>query len=381
MNRVEVEPALLRWARERSGRDVGDLLSRFPKLKSWERREAKPTLRQIEAFAKATRTPVGYLFLSQPPVDQLPMTDFRTMPGEEFDRPSPDLLDTIYLCQQRQDWYRNEARIAGEAPLNFIGSLRTTDDVVYAATRLRDALQFNVEQRRQSPNWSDALRQFIEKTDGLGILVMVSGVVGSSTSRRLDPEEFRGFAQSDPLAPLVFINGADTKAAQMFTLAHEIAHLWLGQSGVSNSQAATAPDHTVEGWCNQVAAEFLVPSGSIRREFVPGAELSAEVNRLARVFKVSTLVILRRIHDIGGLDRDEFWSAYWREVERFRSVPRSRGGNPIRNVGARVSKRLARALIVSTLEGRTSYTESFRLLGVKKLSTFERVAESLGLAV
>ena len=203
----------------------------------------------------------------------------------------------------------------------------------------------------------------------------------AARSRRLDPEEFRGFALSDPLAPLVFINGADTKAAQMFTLAHEISHLWLGQSGVSNSQAASAPDHTVERWCNRVAAELLVPSDLIRKEFVAGTDLSMEVNRLARIFKVSTLVILRRIHDVQGLDRDDFWSAYWQEVERLRRLPKRSGGNPIRNVGARVSKRLARELIVSTLEGRTSYTESFRLLGVKKLSTFERVAESLGLAV
>ncbi len=381
MNRVEVEPALLVWARERAGRDVNYLLTRFPKLKAWERREALPTLKQLEAFAKATRTPIGYLFLSRPPVDQLPVTDLRTMGDVELSRPSPDLLDILYLCQQRQDWYRNEARTAGEAPLKFVGSLETTDDITFSAARLRDALEFDVERRRQSPTWEEALRQFIEQADRLGILVMVSGVVGSSTHRRLDPEEFRGFALSDFLAPLVFINGADTKAAQMFTLAHEIAHLWLGQSGVSNSQAASAPDHTVERWCNQVAAELLVPSDLIRQEFVAGADLSMEVNRLARIFKVSTLVILRRIHDVRGLDRDDFWSAYWQEVERLRRLPKRSGGNPIRNVGARVSKRLARELIVSTLEGRTSYTESFRLLGVKKLSTFERVAESLGLAV
>ena len=381
MNRVEVEPALLVWARERAGRDVNYLLTRFPKLKAWERREALPTLKQLEAFAKATRTPIGYLFLSRPPVDQLPVTDLRTMRDVELSRPSPDLLDILYLCQQRQDWYRNEARTADEAPLKFVGSLETTDDITFSAARLRDALEFDVERRRQSPTWEEALRQFIEQADRLGILVMVSGVVGSNTRRRLDPEEFRGFALSDFLAPLVFINGADTKAAQMFTLAHEIAHLWLGQSGVSNSQAATTPDHTIERWCNQVAAELLVPSDLIRKEFQAGAELTREVKRLARHFKVSTLVVLRRIYDVGELRRDEFWSAYWQEVERLRRLPKRSGGNPIRNVGARVSKRLARELIVSTLEGRTSYTESFRLLGVKKLSTFERVAESLGLAV
>ena len=255
-------------------------------------------------------------------------------------------------------------------------------DAGLAGVRLRDALGFDVEQRRQSPTWAEALRKFIEQAEALGILVMVSGVVGGNTHRRLDPEEFRGFVLSDPLAPLIFINGADTKAAQMFTLAHEIAHLWLGESGISNSQAVTTSDHATERWCNQVAAELLAPAERVRDAFDPDTDLSTETTRLARQFKVSTLVVLRRIHDVGGLSRDAFRSGYREEITRLQDLQGSRGGgDAIRNVGPRVSKRLAKALIVSTLEGRTSYTESFRLLGVKKLSTFESVAESLGVGI
>ena len=381
MNRVSVKPALLRWARERSGRSIDELRRRFPKCDSWERGEVLPTLKQLEAFANTTHTPIGYLFLREPPAEKLPITDFRTLGDVHVSRPSPDLLDTLYLCQQRQDWYRDEARSAGEAPLSFVGSLDTTVDSVTAAKNMRDSLGFNVDQRSRLPSWTEALRQFIDQADVLGILVMVSGVVGSNTHRSLDPEEFRGFALSDPLAPLVFINGADTKAAQMFTLAHEIAHLWLGESGVSNSEAVSMPDHAIERWCNQVAAELLVPSEIIRQEMYSGTDLRLDINRMARRFKVSTLVILRRVRDVGGMDEDSFWSAYWDELDRLRGIPRSSGGNAIRNVGARVSKRLARALVLSTLEGRTSYTESFRMLGVKRLSTFERVAESLGVSL
>ena len=382
MNGVGVEPGLLRWARERSGRETDYLRKRFPKLNAWESGSALPTFRQLEAFARATYAPIGYLFLQEPPAEELPVTDFRTMGGVEVRRPSPNLLDTLYLCQQRQDWYRDEARTSGDPPLEFVGSLDTSVDVPAAGARLRDALGFNVEERRGLGTWSEALRLFIEQADALGVLVMVSGIVGSNTHRKLDPEEFRGFVLSDPVAPLVFVNGADTKAAQMFTLAHEIAHLWLGESGISNSQAVSTPDHTVERWCNQVAAELLAPAEAVHDEFDPNAELTTEANRLARQFKASTLVILRRIHDVGGLSRDELRHAYQEEVGRLQDLQRSGGGgNAIRNVGPRVSKRLARALVVSTLEGRTSYTESFRLLGVKKLSTFESVAESVGVGV
>ena len=379
MNRVGVEPALLRWARERSGREPDYLCKRFPNLEAWERGHKLPTFKQLEDFAKATRTPIGYLFLRKPPAEELPVTDFRTMRDVEVHRPSADLLDTLYLCQQRQEWYREEVRTAGEPPLAFIGSLDTSMQVSYAGGLLREALGFDVEQRRQSPTWAEALRHFIEQAEALGILVMVSGIVASDTSRRLDPDEFRGFALSDPLAPLVFINGADTKAAQMFTLAHEIAHLWLGESGISNSHLVSTTEHSVERWCNQVAAELLAPTEIVRNQFDPTAELSAEAARLARQFKVSRLVALRRIHDVGGLNRDEFRSAYQVEIGRLQNLRGGRGGgDAISNVGPRVSRRLARALVLSSLEGRTSYTEAFRLLGIKKLSTFQGVATSVG---
>ena len=167
----------------------------------------------------------------------------------------------------------DEVRTSGDPPLEFVGSLDTSVDVSFAGGHLRDALGFGVAQRRGLGTWSEALRQFIEQAEVLGILVMVSGIVGSNTHRSLDPEEFRGFVLSDPLAPLVFLNGADTKAAQMFTLAHEISHLWLGASGISNSQAVSTPDNAGERWCNQVAAELLAPAEIVSNEFDPNARV------------------------------------------------------------------------------------------------------------
>jgi Zn-dependent peptidase ImmA (M78 family) len=378
MSRVAVKPELVRWARLRASLRLEALERRFPKLEAWEGGEALPTLKQLERFARATHTPVGFLFLDEPPVERVPIPDFRTMArGGPVERPTPDLLDTIYLCQQRQDWYRDFARAVGEEPLGLVGSARLGDDVVATAARIRDALELDVEERRRLPTWTEALRRFIARADALGILVMVSGVVGSNSHRHLDPEEFRGFALADPLAPLVFVNGADSKSAQMFTLAHELAHVWLGQSAVSDAEAVAVPDQETERWCNRVAAEVLVPIELMRQELDPDADLRREVDRLARRFKVSTLVVLRRIHDAGGLSRAELWAAYDEELARLRELPRGTGGNFYLTLGARVSKRFARALVVSTLEGRTSFTESFRLLGVKKMATFRELGHSL----
>lgn len=377
MMRVEVKPELLRWARERSGLGTEALAHRFPQLDAWERREASPTLKQLEGFANATHTPVGYLFLQAPPVERVPIPDFRTAGNERIERPSPDLLDTVYICQQRQEWYRDFARSEGEAPVRVVGSAHLASGVETTAASIRHALGFDIEERRRIPTWTDALRRFIERADTLGVLVMVNGVVGSNNRRKLDPQEFRGFALADDLAPLVFINGADTKAAQMFTLAHELAHIWLGLSAVSDTQASRMPEHEVERWCNRVAAELLAPLAAVRAEYRPGNPLGEEINRLARRFKVSTLVVLRRIHDAGGLTQDELWRAYEEELEKLRALPAGSGGDFYLTLGARASKRFARALVVSTLEGRSSFTEAFRLLGFKKMATFRELGQGL----
>ncbi len=383
VHRVEVKPEILEWAcnrstRSRLGPTVESLEKKFPKLEAWKQGTVHPTIKQLEAFAKATRTPFGYFFLQTPPLEVLPVGDFRTFGDVEIREPSPDLLDTLYLCQRRQDWYSNEARIAGEETLDFVGSLTLNDDIEFAAARIRDALGFDINQRRQETTWTGALRQFIEQVDELGVLVMVSGVVGNNTSRKLDADEFLGFALSDPLAPLIFVNGATSKSTQMFTLAHEIAHIWLGRSGVSNSEIASIPNRGIEAWCNKVAAEMLVPSDLIRREFKMGTDLNTEICRLARYFKVSTLVVLRRIHDIQKIGRDEFWSAWWAEIERLNQINRDSGGNYYLSVNARAGKRFARALAISTLEGRTTFTQAMRLLDVKKVSSLEKIAQSLG---
>jgi Zn-dependent peptidase ImmA (M78 family) len=356
------------------------LVSRFPKWPLWLSREAQPTLKQLEDFARFTHTPFGYFFLPEPPVLSLPVLDFRTLRDEMLAEPSCDLLDTLYLCQQRQDWYREHARMHGLPPLTFVGSASVEEAPTTVAARIRETLRLSAESRRRLLTWADTLRDLITKIEDAGVMVMASSVVGSNSHRKLDVGEFRGFALADDLAPLIFLNGADSKAAQMFTLAHELAHIWLGASGVSDTQAGDVPGQQTERWCNQVAAELLVPMDQLRASYQANTPIEDEIQRLAREFKVSTLVALRRLFDAGFITQTALWQHYRAELERLRTLKNraSTGGDFYRSLGARTSKRFARAIIASTLEGLTAFPDAFRMLGVRKTATFYEAARELG---
>ena len=380
MNRIPVNRELLTWARERAGLNTLELAGRFPKLGEWEDGTLLPTLRQLEEFARTVHVPIGYLFLPAPPQEALPIPDFRTLADRVVARPSPNLLDTIYLCQQRQDWFRDYARVHALAPLVFVGSVRIQDSPERVAEAMRQALALSVRDRQRLPTWTDALRQLAAKAEDAGVLVMASSILGSNSHRKLDVEEFRGFALADDLAPLVFINAADSKAAQMFTLAHELAHLWLGESGVSDPVAGQPPAQRVERWCNAVAAEFLVPLAALRSEHEADVPVGDQIQRLARIFKVSTLVTLRRLFDARFIDKATLWQSYRDELARIRALDRggTGGGDFYRTLGARTGRRFARAVLSSTLEGQTLFQDAFRMLGVRKTATFYQAARELG---
>ncbi len=376
MIQVPVNPEMLRWARERAEISVDDLVHRFPKYIEWERGEVKPTLNQLEKFSSTTHAPLGYFFYPTPPEYSFPIPDFRTVGNVPLNRPSLNLLHTVYLCQRRQDWYREYAMLAGEDSVPFAGSETIDSDIETTSRVINETLQTNL-QESNIQSWSDSLRHLIDRAECIGILVMVSGVVGNNTHRKLSFEEFRGFALIDDFAPLVFINGANTKATQVFTLIHELAHIWIGESGLSDISPDSQPTHEVESWCNRVAAEVLMPLSSVAEQYRTNEKLPDTLTRLARYYKVSTLVVLRRIYDLGKLDRNTFRKAYQSELERLTHFRGTSGGVFQNSLTARVGRRFGRALVESTLEGHTTYSEAFQLLDLKKLSTFRSFAEYL----
>jgi Zn-dependent peptidase ImmA (M78 family) len=379
--RAPVAPALLTWARERAATPAEELAGRFPKLASWEAGEAQPTLKQLEEFARAVHVPIGYLFLPAPPHEELPIQDFRTVQGRGVRRPSPNLLDMLYACQERQGWYREFATVNRLPEAEFVGSATVAQPPAEVAAEMARRLGFDLAARAACRTWEEALRLFIGHAEDIGVLVMVSGVVLSNNRRTLNPDEFRGFALADRRAPLVFINGADSKSAQMFTLAHELAHLWLGASAVSDAGAAPIAGHRREEvWCNAVAAELLVPLAALAAERRRNEALDDTLQRLARQFKVSTLVILRRILDAGWIDRARFDAAWKAETARLHDMGRTAagGGDFYRTTLSRVSRRFARALVESTLEGQTLYRDAFRMLGVARTETFNNIGREVG---
>lgn len=377
---LRVKPRVLRWARERASLDPAELARRVrlkeDRVQEWET-TGQITLARLEQIARKTYVPVGFLFLPEPPDEPMPIPDFRTLGGAGVVRPSANLLDTIYQCQQRQNWYRDFLVAEGEEPLAFIGSASLQQDPATVAQAIRSTLGLT-NQPQTTASWDEALALLIENVELARTLVMRNGVVGNNTHRRLDVGEFRGFALSDDYAPLVFINAADAKAAQMFTLVHEVAHLWLGESGVSDVNPHSA--QASERYCNTIAAEVLVPREEFLRTWNSATDPREEAQRVARQFRVSSLVILIRALDVGALSHAQFDGVYSAEQSQFEPSAAGIGGNFYYTQGSRLGKRFPRAVITSAIEGRTTYKEAFQLLGFKKPTTFDRLARTLGVA-
>jgi Zn-dependent peptidase ImmA (M78 family) len=382
MTRVPVSPAILDWATQRSQRfgEHVDIESKFPKLSEWIAGEIQPTLPQLEAFARATSTPLGYFFLAEPPVERLPIPNFRTLGDSPSDQASPNLLDTVYMMQRRQDWMREYLMEEGHRPLAFVKSVHVTQKPDAIAREMRHWLELDDGWANQQPNWTAALRSLQRSGERAGILVVVSSIVGNNTRRKLNVAEFRGFVLVDDHAPLVFINGADGKAAQMFTLAHELAHIWFGKSAAFDLRELRPAKDATEVACDRVAAEFLVPS-RVLKEFWQSMENDPErFQSIARRFKVSEIVASRRALDLGLINKAEFLEFYksYQERTRTSAARSSAGGDFYASQNMRVGKPFAGAVTRAVREGKLLYREAYQLTGLYG-QAFERYVATLHL--
>lgn len=382
---LTLKPKVLTWARERARLSPAELAAKMKRSKDqvhqWEIDGVIKT-NWAEKLAQVTHTPYGCLYLPEPMEEKLPVSDFRTLKDKKLERPSPNLIDVMDLAVLRQSWYKDHLLAEGAEPLPFVGSLSGQEQPTVAAALIRKTLGIGTELRTQAPSWTDALKLQIGQLEAQGVLVMRSGTVGSNTHRVLDVEEFRGFALSDELAPVIFVNGADFVGAQMFTLMHELAHVFLGQSAISNLEDTYAPDNGTEQFCNAVAAEVLVPAEELQREWSRVQGVSDFLKPLISHFKVSGMVMLRRLRDLRMISQPVFKEQWAMLASKERAQKaKSSGGDFYGAQRNRASTMFSRALIASTLVGQTLYRDAYHLLGIRKHNTFVKYARELDFSV
>ena len=385
MNRALVTPDLLVWARARGGIGTEDLAKKLnvkpEAVSDWEAGERQPTFRQAQRFAQALHVPLGYLYLPEPPLQELPIPDFRTIPGRPPREPSPDLLDLLDGVLGKQQWFREYRESEGVEELPFVGRFGLSDREDQVASDIRDFIDVNGARQRAS-NWEGFLRDLTRNTERLGVMVMRSGVVGNNNRRPLDVEEFRGFSVSDYIAPLVFINGRDSKGAQIFTLIHELAHVWVGQGGISDPDYNLnfeQQDNAIERFCNRVSAETLVPRQDFEARWsTDSSSWESRLDRLTAHYKVSTMVVLRQAYDLDFIPRTSYRELYERLVERSSRVEPDgeSGGNFQYTLTARNGGAFTEAVISSAAEGSLLSRDAADLLGVK-VKTLPAIAEHL----
>lgn len=375
MARVDVNPNVLKWAADRSGKS--DLIHiDFPNWLKWINKESQPTLKQLEKLAQVTSTPLGYFFLNEPPIERLPIPHYRTIDDDQTSNPSPNLLETVQIMERRQKWMREYFIDQGHHPLSFVGVKNVNSNPIEIAKEIRAELGLRDGWASKYHTWQDALSMLFQKVEDIGIVLAVNGIVGNNTHRKLDVTEFRGFVLIDEYVPLIFINGADGKAAQMFTLAHELAHIWFGVSAAFDLQDLQAANNDIEKVCNIVAAEFLVPEIELREMWQSAKNKDQRFQILARHFKVSEIVAARRALDLMLITRDEFLKFYQSRLAVENRESKS-GGNFYASQNFRIGRRFGESVIRATMEGKLLYSEAYRLTGIRG-KTFSEFAARLG---
>jgi len=280
-----------------------------------------------------------------------------------------DLLNDVLA---KHTWYREFVQSEGQSEHAFVGSFSIDDDVDTIASDIATTLGITDGLRESCVNWEQFLSKLIDQAQTNGIIVMRSGTVGGNPHRPIRAEEFRGFAISDVLAPLIFINSTDFKAAQIFTLAHELSHVWLGTSGISNENLGEPDPSDLEHKCDAIAAELLTPTQSFLERW---GQFKQNISQLAQYFRVSTLVILRRGRDLDKLTQQQFEERFEVEKRKYRKRAQE-GGHFYRTLLARNSALFTSAVVSAVTEGRELYREAAQLLNVK-VETIPKIADFL----
>lgn len=381
---VKLNPRVLEWAVRRSCLSDEQILKAFPKYPRWLDGSWKPTVKQLRDFAGKTHVSVSELFADDLPNYALQITDFRTVDDSSARDPSPELFDTIDAMLSRQEWMKGYFLHEGFDPIDFVGSY--TDAPLSDEAKglivddLHALLDLDGDWAASCGGVADALKVLKDSIEAAGISVVINGIVNDNTHRVLDVSEFRGFVLSDRIAPIIFINGRDTKSAQLFTLIHELCHLAFFQTGVSNAPNDEDADIVIEGFCNSVAADFLVPTDiMVSRWEERTSSLYAKVQMIAHTCKVNFVVVARKAKDMGLITEETYFALYRQYKSDTPPEVRSDkgGGNYFYNKQYRLGAVFSDAIRAAVHSDYLSYRDAYDLTGMSAPSFkqyFEEVA-------
>lgn len=392
-----INPSILTWARESAGLDLEEAAERLgltsgststaaDKLAQFEAGERSPTRGQLAKFSAVYRRPLITFYMKEPPARGERGEDFRRVPGAVSRRENA-LLDTLLRdVRARQEMIRSLIEDDDEVEaITFVGSARLEDGVAKLVEAIANTLNFDYTSKAaRKGNADDLFKLLRAKAEDVGIFVLLIGDLGSHHSA-LSADVFRGFAIADNVAPFIVINDQDARAARSFTLIHELAHIWLGQSGVSGVPDTGTPKtlhEKVERFCNDIAGEFLLPSKSLgsRPDALNGDDKRVAfdvVSGFAEIWSVSEPMVAYRLNRIGWISQAIYealisdYTARWRAArQKAKDNAREVEGGPSYYV-VKQSK-LGNALIEvvrRTLRGNLiTHTKAAKVLGVKPSS-------------
>lgn len=387
MNAAYITPQIAKWARERAQMSVEQLAGVLKvdsrTVAAWESGQQSPPFAGAEKLADKLRIPFGYLFLSKPPSDDFPLPDLRTVGNVAVSKPSLNFLEVVNDALLKQQWYSEYLEESGAKRVTFVGGFRIAHGVEEVAASMSKVLGIDRRTREEATSWQSFLTHIIRRAEDLGVLVMQRGIVGNNTKRCLDVEEFRGFVIADKFAPLVFINARDAKAAKNFTIVHELCHLWIGESGISNPnlrRRSADETNAIERFCNKVAADVLAPETELLRRWKAGSGIDENVATLARYFRVSRYVVARQASEANRITSGEYvdyldrnpWFLKAASTEDVES-----SGNFYNTFAARNGKRFISGVLNALGQNTITYRNASALLGIK-IATLKKVAERFG---
>lgn len=378
---VNIQPAVINWALSQTKEEqLGTKL--MENIKRWLDGSKTPTFNQIEDFSRKANIPLGYFFLQTPPVEEIKLLEYRTVDSIELANPSRNLIDTIHEMENVQEWMKDYRQDADFDTLAIVGSLKGKTDAKAIANQIRYDLEMPLDWYKNKGTISEAFNYVRGLLEYSGVLVMLSGIVGKNTHRALSIDEFRAFAMVDDWAPLIFINSADSEGAKLFSLFHEVAHIWIGENDLYNDRRNCKNVKDIEILCNAVASELMVPHDAFLEVWKNNttADLNQKINEIAKIFKCGATVIARKALDNKKINQEMYDEIVEEAIEAYRIMKENKesgGGNYYNTMGSRLDSCFVKALCCSIQSGRTSYSEAYRLTNTSR-KTFSEIAGRLG---